>query len=414
MNWLDGTHWVLAAGWFGFTLYELRCVRRIPALPGANDGQKPGPRADAVNLPRITAVIAARDEVDRIADTVRGLLAQRGVDLRVVVADDRSMDRTGEVVDAIAREDKRVSRVRIDTLPAGWLGKCHACHLGAERALADAKDEDWLLFTDADITLAPGVLERAAAEAARAGADHLVLTPSPRRSTFWSRAVMVGMNKLVLLVGGPVNAGDPRAYIGIGAFNLVRAAAYRAVGGHERLRLEVVDDMKLGLLLRREGFASRCCFGAGQVRADWGASVGQIVRLLEKNQFAAMGFSLPRMFGAVVLFVAGWGGAALAPMSLRPAGFAAFAGLASTLIPGLAVCRRAGAPMIAGVLSPLCMPVLVWSAVNSTVRTLARGGVRWRETFYPLATLREGLRTLEAGLPAPGERGRAAPRRPPR
>src|SRR5687768_348234 len=116
-------------------LFHLRWVHR---LPREFAGEKNTPL-------RVSVVIAARDEVARIENTIRHLLAQQNVSMEIIVADDRSTDGTGEILQRLAAEDARVKPCRIDTLPEGWLGKCHACHVGANRATGD-----WILFTDAD------------------------------------------------------------------------------------------------------------------------------------------------------------------------------------------------------------------------------------------------------------------------
>ena len=89
-----------------------------------------------------------------------------------------------------------------------------------------------------------------------------------------------------------MNRDRPKAYLGIGAFNLVRAAAYRQCGGYEALRLTVVDDMKLGLLLRRAGKRTRAFLGVDDVECHWGTTVGSMVKIMEKNYFAAIEFRL--------------------------------------------------------------------------------------------------------------------------
>src|SRR5439155_26418553 len=89
-----------------------------------------------------------------------------------------------------------------------------------------------------------------------------------------------------------VNRDRPKSYLGIGAFNLVRAAAYRQCGGYEALRLTVVDDIKLGLLLRRAGKRTRGFLGVDDVECHWGTTVWSMVKLLEKNNFAALDFRL--------------------------------------------------------------------------------------------------------------------------
>jgi glycosyltransferase involved in cell wall biosynthesis len=86
-------------------------------------------------------VIAARDEAARIEQTIRHLLAQRGVELELIVADDRSTDRTSKILKRLSKENQQVQLERVDVLPDGWLGKCHACHIGANAATAD-----WILY----------------------------------------------------------------------------------------------------------------------------------------------------------------------------------------------------------------------------------------------------------------------------
>src|SRR5580765_2906703 len=149
--------------WTFSALWHLRWVRRLPALdvlpPTLNRRQI-----------KCCVVIAARDEEARIEQTIRHLLAQRGVEVELIVVDDRSRDRTNEILSRLAKEDARVQVKRVDVLPDGWLGKCHACHVGAGSATSD-----WILFTDADCWLKPDVIARALGVAEREGADHVTM-----------------------------------------------------------------------------------------------------------------------------------------------------------------------------------------------------------------------------------------------
>jgi len=92
-------------------------------------------------------------------------------------------------------------------------------------------------------------------------------------------------------------AGDAarRRHMGIGAFNLVRAEAYRAAGGHEALRLTVNEDWRLGLLLARAGRTTRAYLGAPDLEADWFGSAGGMLRAPEKNSFASLDYRLGRL-----------------------------------------------------------------------------------------------------------------------
>src|SRR5262245_18444679 len=99
-------------------LFHLQWARRLPALAEAG-GDEAAEGADDGPV-RCSVIVAARDEELRIEDTVRHVLAQRGVRLEVVVVDDRSSDRTGEIVGRLAGEDARVRMLRVSELPSGW------------------------------------------------------------------------------------------------------------------------------------------------------------------------------------------------------------------------------------------------------------------------------------------------------
>ena len=115
----------------------------------------------------------------------RFVICSRSADVavEVIVVDDRSTDRTGDILRRLASEDPRVQARRVESLPEGWLGKCHACHVGASAATGE-----WILFTDADCWLKPDVIARALRVADREEADHITLTPGVAAETLGARA----------------------------------------------------------------------------------------------------------------------------------------------------------------------------------------------------------------------------------
>src|SRR5688572_1351722 len=123
-----------------FTLRTLICLRWAQRLPRLE-----APPATKV---RVSVILAARDEEARVEGTVRRLLAQQHVELEIIPVDDRSRDGTAQILKSLSAEDSRVRPKRVDTLPEDWLGKCHACHVGASSATGE-----WLLFSDADCWL---------------------------------------------------------------------------------------------------------------------------------------------------------------------------------------------------------------------------------------------------------------------
>ena len=287
---------------------------------------------DGANDDRVqcSVIVAARDEESRIEDTVRHLLAQRDVRLEVIVIDDRSTDRTDEILRRLTQHDDRVRTQRVHELPDGWLGKCHACHLGA----ASAKG-DWILFTDADCWLKPDVISRALRVAEREGADHVTLTPGIDAKSLGAQAWHLAF--LITLANwfSGVNRDRPKAYLGMGAFNLVRASAYRECGGYEALRLTVLDDVRLGLLLRRAGKRTRGFIGGSDAECHWGTTVRGMIQVMEKNYFAAMDFRLAAALAAGLGGMLFWCAAIVGPFTGTAVGVAAGLAMLTLSVPAV-------------------------------------------------------------------------------
>lgn len=369
--------------WTFFALWHLRWVRRLPALETLTAvGHSV---ASPEHRIRCSVVIAARDEAARIEQTILHLLAQRGVEAEFIVVDDRSADRTGEILQRLAKEDARLQVKRVDVLPDGWLGKCHACNVGAGAATGD-----WILFTDADCWLKPDVIARALRVAERDGADHVTLSPGTVIESVGAKAWhLLFLTSLLNWFSG-VNRDQPKAFMGIGAFNLVRASAYRQCGGYEALRLTVLDDMKLGLLLRRTGKRTRAFLGVDDVECHWGTTVWSMVKIMEKNYFAALDYRLWLALAGsafVMLIVAVL---VLGLVSGTAAGLAAGLSPLSLILPAGILARRVGWSWPCAVFVPFMFPVFLYALLNSTFIALRQGGIRWRDTFYPLGTLRAG------------------------
>lgn len=364
--------------WTFSTLWHIRWVRRLPALETLA-------KTPTENRIKCSVVIAARDEEARIEQTIRHLLAQRGVEAEFIVVDDRSSDRTGEILRRLAKEDARVQVKRVDVLPEGWLGKCHACHVGASAATGD-----WILFTDADCWLKPDVIAHALRVAERDGADHLTLV-----SGLAPGSVGLKASHLMFLISlanwfSGVNRDRPKSYLGIGAFNLVRAAAYRQCGGYEALHLTVVDDMKLGLLLRRAGKRTRGFIGGDDVECHWGTTAWGTVKIMEKNYFAAVDYRTGLVLAGSVFVILVFTILVLGLLSGTVAGLAAVFSPLSLILPARILSRRLGWSWPSAVYVPFMFPLFLYAVLNSTFVTLRQGGIRWRETFYPLKALRVG------------------------
>ena len=345
------------------------------------------PVTDA-EAPAISVIFAARDEAEKLPSALATLLAQDYPHYEVIAVNDRSTDATGAILRQFSETNSRLKVITVNELPAGWLGKPHALMLGAEQATGE-----WLLFTDADVHFAPDVLRRAVRLTRDRGWDHLALLSGFDMRGFWEIVTLTYFMVGFILANEPWRAANPRSrrYIGIGAFQLVGRAAYDACGGHRRLAMEVVEDMKLGKLIKSAGFRSGLGVAPELVWLRWYSGAGNIVRGLTKNMFAALNFSVPlALFHLAQMFVAcivPFIGLAFGSGWVRV--FAAIS-VAVMLVFHAGACRRAKVSMWYAFTDPLGMAILSYIVVRSAVVTLGRGGVVWRGTFYPIEELRRG------------------------
>jgi glycosyltransferase involved in cell wall biosynthesis len=358
------------------TLQALICLRHVKRLPKMEGAE---------GLPKVSIIFAARDEAERVETTIRKLLAQTGVDIEIIPVDDRSRDATSQIFKKFSAEDARVRPKRVDVLPPDWLGKCHACHLGAQSATGD-----WLLFTDADCWLKPDVLARALTVAKRENVQHITLTPGVAPSTVFAQAWHLTFLMSVADWIARVNTDHPRGYLGTGAFNLVERETYRKCGGHEALRLTVVEDVKLGKLIRRSGGRTRAFLGGDDVECHWGVTVRQMVRIMEKNYFAAIDYRTWLAVGVGPICLVFWAGAIAGFFSGSFLGTTAGVALLSAILPTAIIARKLGWKMRGALLAPFVLAALFYAMMRSTFVTLRAGGVKWRDTFYPLDKLRAG------------------------
>jgi glycosyltransferase involved in cell wall biosynthesis len=340
--------------------------------------------------PRVSLIVPARNEEADIAATLTRLLTLDYNSYEIIAVDDRSTDRTGAIMEEIAASvPERLKVIRIAELPAGWVGKTHAMWAAGEQASGH-----WLLFTDADVQFKPDVLRRALVYAESERADHVVLFPRMIMKRPGEKMMIAFFQTLFVFGHRPWKVADPKSkdHMGVGAFNLIRRNIYEAVGTYQALRFDVLDDMKLGKVVKNGGFAQRNVFGADLISIRWAKGAMGVVDNLTKNFFAIMSFHWPRALAscfalaflnlmpfAGILLAHGWArlgyGVALAAM------FFIYVGMST----------KSGIPPYYFVLHPVSTALFVYTMLRSTFLTLGKGGVVWRGTFYPLEELRRGM-----------------------
>jgi hypothetical protein len=339
-----------------------------------------------VTGPLVSVIFAAKDEGPNIEPALRSMLKQSYEKLEFIAVNDRSMDDTGAVLDAQAAHDERIRVVHVTELPPGWLGKNHAVHVGAAMARGE-----YLLFTDADIIFERDAIARAVPFMEARNIDHLTVGPELDSPSALLELAVTYFTLGFVLLFKPWHAHDPNRaeHVGIGAFNLVRTKLYRAFGGHERIALRPDDDIKLGRLVKLNGGRQMIANGLGVIRVQWYSSVMDLVRGLRKNTFAGMKYSLLITLGAVAmqLVVNIWPFIAV----VTTTGPARWLNVGTSvmliiLLAAMSFGNRGRVWIAIGY--PIAAAIFVFILIDSTWRTLRRGGIEWRGTFYPLAALK--------------------------
>jgi cellulose synthase/poly-beta-1,6-N-acetylglucosamine synthase-like glycosyltransferase len=359
-----------------------RHANAIPRLPEA-----PAPFATA-DWPHVSIIAPARNEERGVRAAVESLLRQDYPALELVVVNDRSTDRTGAILSALAEEHPgRLRVVTVKELPHGWLGKNHALWLGARQSSGA-----WLLFTDADVVFDPTCVRRAVAHAEAHTLDHLTMSPKLLAHGYWLNAFVNFFLYAFAVFARPDLANDPSSQVGVGvgAFNLIRRSAYERIGTHRAFSLRPDDDIKLGMRVKLAGLRQCLLNGADVLSVRWYATLGEAIRGLEKNSFAGVEYRVSRVLSAVAILAgilaAPWALVWIARGWTRRLLAAAVATQAVTYIGANWLNQR---PILRFLPSfPFTALLFCYVALRSTWIALRQGGIRWRGSLYPLAELR--------------------------
>ncbi|HMB16268.1 MAG TPA: glycosyltransferase family 2 protein [Pelovirga sp.] len=338
-------------------------------------------------LPPLSIIVAARNEERLMEAALKSLLRIEYPEIEVIVVNDRSTDGTGDILSRLAAKHSRLKVVDIDILPPGWLGKNHALWQGSQIATGKL-----LLFTDADIVMAPQTLQKAVSLLQQQKIDHLAVSPELKMPGVLLNLMASCFGFFFGLYTRPWRVADPRNryHIGVGAFNLVRSLVYHQVDGHRRIRLRPDDDLKLGKIIKDEGFRQQFAYGHNLIEVQWYCSVKEMIVGLEKNLFAGNNYrittTLTGLVAALTLFVYPYLALILA------SGMARLLSLTSVIVLSLLLinsARRFNTTHWQLLGFPLAVMLLCAILMRTMILNLLQGGIYWRGTFYSLAELRK-------------------------
>lgn len=377
--------WSVSLLWLWKAVTAAFGLRRVPDLTEARHNLAPP------GNPSITVIVPARNESINVAACLQSLLDQQYPTLQIIAIDDRSTDSTGAIMDSLAAQyPSKLSVIHITELPAGWLGKTHAMALAARSTIALHRP-DYLLFTDADILFRADTLRLALAHAVATAADHLVILPSMLVKTLGEGMILAYLQVMSLWAVRPWRISDPKALrdaIGVGAFNLFRTHVYQQIGGFESLRMEIVEDLRIGRRIKRLGFHQRVATGPDLIRVHWASGLVGIVNGMTKNLFAIFQFRVLLLLLAgiwITVFCIVPTILVFIPQTLKPAALT----LASVAFLYFLSSRQSKVSPWFALLFPVSAAFMVYSLLRSMVTTIHNRGVTWRGTFYPLAELRK-------------------------
>ncbi len=352
------------------------------------------PTSPPSNAPLISVCVPARNEERNIRACVESILAQDYLNFELIVLDDRSIDSTPEILRQLAARDGRLKVIHGADLPKGWTGKPHALF----QALAAARGE-WLCFVDADTFLSSDTLSACYAKATETNADMFTIMTFQILGSFWEKAVMPIVMTALSVGFSPRKVNDPKSRDAIanGQFILIKRAVYNAIGGHERVKDQIVEDKAIAEQVKRSGYRLIVANGYAVARTRMYTSMSEMWEGWTKNIYLGLSdrqsLVLLGVFGAFLALVA----ALVLPLwpllglfwYLQDGGWPALAIIGEALILwAFVIYTRARVALGMGISAwyawtlPLGAAVFAVMMFTSTWRVLSGRGVTWKGRSY--------------------------------
>jgi chlorobactene glucosyltransferase len=338
--------------------------------------------------PFVSVLLPARNEEKRIlTECVQSLLAQDYHNYEIIAVNDRSTDRTGEILRGLAEKDVRLKVIEGSDLPAGWLGKPFVM----QQAFLHAGGE-WILTTDADIVFSPDTIKTTIAYAQKNSYDALTLIPFDICESFWERLFLPTFSWFRMLAMPPSRVNNPQKpeTMGVGNFFLVRREYLEKIGGFEAVKSEVAEDLKFAQLLKQSGARFRLDYTPDLIKTRMYNGLREIWEGFTKNLFAASNFSVLNIIsgaGSILLF-----GVLpnlllifclLAFLTTNQPVYTAFLPplgfiyILQTIV-FLELTRAWQKPFYIALFAPLGLSLFAAIMINSTVKILSGRGVTWK------------------------------------
>jgi glycosyltransferase involved in cell wall biosynthesis len=335
----------------------------------------------------VLIIIAVRNEEYALREALTSVCHLNYSNYKVLVVNDRSTDNSGMILLELEAKYDMLRVINVDTLPPGWLGKNHALYIGSR-----CSDEEYMLFTDADVLYHRDVLNKAMNYCLKNDLDHLTILPGIISPSSMLNPIVLTFIIMLTALQRPWAAKikTSKASMGVGAFNLVKRQAYDRAGTHKAIAMRPDDDLKLAKYIKASGGASDVLYGQGELQVEWYASVKEFINGLMKNIFSGFDYNFFKAIGGalgallffvlplpVILIFGNY------PERILVICMFLFQVILYWKMPGSnGKWWYAFMSIYAGV-------IIVYVIIKSAVITLYNGGIYWRDTFYSLVELRK-------------------------
>jgi glycosyltransferase involved in cell wall biosynthesis len=245
--------------WLYFLTYMTKSFKQSPMLESFD-------WISVSRSPKVSVILPARNEGRYIARCLDSLLGQDYPNFEIIAINDSSTDGTGEIMKAYAANDLRVMHIDASPKPEGWTGKNWACYQGFLRARGEL-----LMFTDADSKHLPSTMSLAVGHLMSENLEALTAVPRLICNDFWTKMTLPVLATFLHTRFSPIRVNDPNTKTGyfFGSFFIITRSTYEAIGTHEGVKEELVEDGALGGKVKASKFRMKMVRGESHIDAVW-------------------------------------------------------------------------------------------------------------------------------------------------
>jgi len=229
--------------------------------------------------PKVSIILPARNEEEFIGKCLDSLVKQDYENYEIIVIDDSSEDKTGEIISEYAKKYPKIIPVSARPKPDGWMGKNWACMEGYGKATGEL-----LLFTDADTTHAENVITLAVSHLNSFGLDALSAIPKMLTFDFWTNITLPMISTFLHTRFSALNVNNPAKKTGyfFGSFFILKKTTYQEIGTHEGVKQEIIEDGALGKKVKDAGYKMKMVRGEHLIEAIWARDKGTLWNALKR------------------------------------------------------------------------------------------------------------------------------------